>query len=702
MTNPGFIKDLAFASSIVNGQRVSLLDRFINAITNFMRGLSGRRRKPVLSAKDDLDLFFESLLAPAPEYRGVGSVYSAAYRPDSSRKLMDGMKANVAIPDPKKVAQETFNIVNDNVMTPAQKGFLLDLTTPLLQLTDYAKAYLPSADQVYSVIQRHHGRERRLLDWTNDTLEQAERYLKKHGQGVVNLINKIRYEATENQYQVSPFKPASEYNQFEFTQIDYNPDGTEAKRTRRQFQTRQQREDAWRRLNQTAQQGRPRAANRVDPDAARVAKHKELQTLTNSLPEGGRELLKVLFNLPEVYRKELQDAFMARLESMLPGQRSLHERIYKNVFEKLFAQTLIDPYQALSRRGEYKLSYEAIDPDSGELTVFKHSFTSIAERNKAIRELASIEAAESNLPLGQRTNRIGAITPYQSTNDFAGGRVRIPTAALSAILNKIASTNQLDGPANQQAVLELLFESAPETSFLQSFQRRAGTPGYIGDLTPLKEQLSAGDTIEVIKSNGYRLATKIADIRSQAEMVKVRQNINADYDNFISTVLPREQDPIKRSREQANATLYKQKMLDALDAPFRATARWSRVATSLGYTMALGGNVSTAAITFSQLPLFIAPYLFGKFGGSTGMQSIGVAMRISASSGNNRMVERVSPDGGIEAGRREGGFYDYSLANMDYAAGGKAAYLKPLYDAASAAGTLTRSMVQELDRKSVV
>jgi hypothetical protein len=197
------------------------------------------------------------------------------------------------------------------------------------------------------------------------------------------------------------------------------------------------------------------------------------------------------------------------------------------------------------------------------------------------------------------------------------------------------------------------------------------------------------------------LATKAADIRYQTEFANLRSTLRDEYTAYWQRQQAEEPNPLTRSKNQADAKLYFDKLTEATQAPFIPTARWSQTLTALGYTMALGGNVSTAALTFFQMPLFIAPMLMAKYGGSVTTQAIGRASRVLTSSGKDpaggrfRTVERVSPDGGIERVRQRIGMYDYSLANLDYDNDPRAAYLRPLFEAANKAGVLTRSLSQE-------
>ena len=700
MTNPAFMKELALVSSPLDGRRVSLLERFKNGALNLLRSFMGRKRIPINSVKDDVDLFFETALAPAPVYRGVGEIYSAAYTADGSRNIMDAMKANVKIPTAAEVRQTAQRITDSTVASPRAKSFLLDLAVPLPYLAEYAKQYIPSAPRVDTLVNEHAGYKSRLIDITNNTLTEVASYFRKHGQGVVDSINKIRLEAAENEYQVNPFDPESKYNQFELTQVDYNPDGTEAKRTVRQFQTRQARNAEGARLNRNARAGQRRAIEFTDPDAARIAKHKELVALTNALPEGGKDVLRRLFALPEVYRKEMQLVIEERLKDMLPTQRAMQERIYREVFDKLFADNLLYVYQTFSRDGEFSLSYEARDPDSKDIKIFKHNFTSLAARTDAIMRLEAFQEAEKNVPQADRQVDVRNITPYQKTDEFGAGGPP-PTAFLMSLLNKVTEGNYLGDPDVEKRIVQLIFETAPETSFLQSYRKRKGVPGYLGDITPLDARLTTGDTVEIIARNGYRMATQAADIRYQTKFAKLRTAMRDEYTQYEKNLQVTEPDGRMRSKKQADAYMYLGKLNDATRAPFQPVALWSQTLTALGYTMALGGNVSTATLSYFHLPLMIAPMLMGKYGGSVAMQAIGRATRILAASGREaergrfRTIERVSPDGGVERVRVRIGGYDLSIGNRDYDNDPRSAYLKPLFEAANAAGTLTRSMSQE-------
>jgi hypothetical protein len=110
--------------------------------------------------------------------------------------------------------------------------------------------------------------------------------------------------------------------------------------------------------------------------------------------------------------------------------------------------------------------------------------------------------------------------------------------------------------------------------------------------------------------------------------------------------------------------------------------------------LTLGFNVSTALITMSQIPLFVAPFLSGKHGMARTVSAIGEAHRLLTSSGRERTVERIGPDGQVEQVRVPVRIYDFSLDNYDFAKP-ENAYLAALHDIAKRNGVFNRSLMQD-------
>ena len=689
MSNPAFIQELSQIDTGIGAKKFTLFERFRHALRNFGRQLIGRKAKPLqretLNQKDALDRMFDDLLATDRNMRGVGELYNQTFQKNGARDIMNSMKNRTVEATPtnmkelRKLARTTAKSLpfGDNI-----KEFVVRSSMPLRFVVEYAKKYMPSAPELYDTINAHGSEVHRMSVRVEETLMPIRDFLKKN-KNKVETFNKARFRATEAR--VDPRKPRSAYEKFQLAYDEMDADGDFVRRVTMSYNTRKERQDDAARLNADPLAQRVRMT--YDPTSEegiqRKAAYDEVAALYRELGEEGRAALNRAFELPEYFRGEMKRVAKARLEAMLPGQRATQERIYKNVFEKIFAETLIDPYQALQRRGSFGLSYSAIDPSTGDLKVFKHAFESAKLRDQAISLLQS---------LGDEA-RVTQIMPYDM--DKGGFQIERPSMQfVSAVLNKLDTNGQLGDPGKVNEILELVFEATPETSFVRSYMNRKDVPGYIGDITPLGFNMNMGDTMENIRSNGMHLASKVADTEYQIKLDKLRTKLDEERRQF-------DQDAMatlsidERAAATEEAATYQKVLNDFSRAPFRQRANWSRSLTAGGYALTLGFNVSTAAITFFQMPTIIYPYLAGKYGGRESMQSIGLATRILTGSGRERTIERVSPEGGLESVRRKVGFYDFSVSNLDFAKS-ENGYLKKLFEIADIAGVFNRSLTQDI------
>jgi hypothetical protein len=101
-------------------------------------------------------------------------------------------------------------------------------------------------------------------------------------------------------------------------------------------------------------------------------------------------------------------------------------------------------------------------------------------------------------------------------------------------------------------------------------------------------------------------------------------------------------------------------------------ATWSKVATSIGFGMTLGLNVSSAMLNLMQLPMIVAPYLSGRYGMRDTFKALTEAFTIFRNSARPHEVEYFSDtqEGELIGQRRvEGKTYTAfhpSLDNYDF------------------------------------
>ncbi len=702
MANPDFIQRLSQIDTGLGAQKFTLFERFRHALRNFVRQMMGKNAKPLRiqadNQKDALDLMIDDLLATDRNMRGVGTLYNKLFQKNGARDIMNSMKNRTVEATPtntkqlRKLARSTMQRVP---FGDQAKDFTIRASMPLMFVVENAKRYMPSAPEMYSTVNAHGSEVHRMSERVNETLMPIREFIKKN-KDKLGDFERVRLGATEAR--VDPRKPRSAYQTFQLSYDKVDADGDFVERVTKSYKT----EDAMSKDRQrlaadpTAQRVKLTQDPTSEAGTQRLSDYDRIAQLYRGLGDEGRAAINRAFELPEYFRKEMQRVAKARLEAMLPGERATQERIYKNVFEKIFAETLIDPYQALQRRGSFGLSYTARDPSTqeidpntgnpipgtGELKVFKHAFESTRLRDQAISLLEG---------LGPEAE-VSQVLPYDM-NKANFQQQRPSMQFISAILTKLDTKGELGRKGKINEILELFLEATPETSFVRAYQNRKDVPGYIGDITPLGFDMNPGDTMDNIRSNGMHLASKVADTEYQVKLDKLRTDLIKEQEEFNqqAAYLPIDE----RAAATEEAATYAKILDDFSRAPFRQRANWSRSLTAGGYALTLGFNVSTAAITFFQMPTIIFPYLAGEYGGRNAMQSIGAATRILTASGSERTIERVAAEGGIERVRRDVGVYDFSVSNLDFN-DPKNAYLKDLFEVGDIAGMFNRSLTQDI------
>jgi hypothetical protein len=130
--------------------------------------------------------------------------------------------------------------------------------------------------------------------------------------------------------------------------------------------------------------------------------------------------------------------------------------------------------------------------------------------------------------------------------------------------------------------------------------------------------------------------------------------------------------------------------------------KWAQVATSLGFNMTLGFNVSSAVINLTQVPLILTPYLAGKYGMPATMKAIGDAYKVHLNSGFKQEVEVFGAKGDMVKQKAMPALDNYNFDDPKLPASVRR--LKTLSRVASEQGQLNRSQLYDIlevdDRKN--
>lgn len=684
MANPDFRRDLSYVN--LEGKPFSAWQQFKSIIGNWLRGLIGRPPKQPDSARDELDRILDRIISLDPEEAGGGDVVASSFSASKAKAALDDVKDRVRVPT-KDDMKRFETVMRARGIPNSWKGTLARLAMPLDYAADAAAKYLPTSRTVHDLVMQHQAEIQRAASKVSQSVEQIATVLAKYKkqQDLIDAFNRVRL--TGSQMEVDVRKPRSAYEGYSFRYNVLDADGNiiDSKSSKR-FADESDRNRAMQAYNSTLPEGAPaaaRARRSFDMDPEVLADYDRLRPLYDKMPEDMREALDRTFSMPVTIGKDLGEAIRARIESLVPNQRALQEKIYGVIYQKILKGQMIDPYQPLRREGQFWLQYTALDPETGQLDTFKHSFHTTQQRDFAISRLEA---------LGPEA-QVSGVTAYEN---IGSGRARptVPMEFVAKVLDSIEGAEGLAGDVKGQ-IIELMFDTAPETSFINAYRRREGVSGFDGDVTPITETFAAGDTLKNIRESNLRIARQVADLKYGAKFAAARNKMEEEYNTFANR--PRGgQSELERAQENDAAANYFEMLRDYTFVPFKQRGALSRNLTGGAYMLTLGFNLSTAMITMSQVPLFVAPFLAGKHGLRQTIAAIGAAHRALTGAGRERTVERIAPDGTVETVRTPVRFYDFSIDNYDFDdPSSPNAYLKPLHDVAKANGVFNRSLLQD-------
>mgnify|MGYP006073902517 FL=1 len=719
MANTRFRRDLSSAN--VNGEPFSAWAKFKNIMANWLRGLIGRSPVKPDSAKDAVDRALDEIIAINPNEINSGDIMGASFtRRRGSNILGDAIRA-ARVPTKADLAV-TRKVLGSKVIPVKWKGVLMNLAMPLDYVADAAKKYIPAARLVPELVGQHQAEIQNLttevIKSTDATAKVFGKYVKD--QPLITKLNDLAYFATRQQ--VDPRKPASAYKGYSFQYNVLDKDGNITRRQQsKRYGTETERNKALQSYNAALSTAGKRtrlaiARRAFDEDRKVTADYDFVREGYDSLPPDLKTEFSRMLELQPYVGKGYVEAIRSRIETALPRDKALQDKIFGVIYDKILSEQLLDPYLNMARSGEFWLSYGGIDPLSVtfdpvtgqadmvnvQVEQFKHSFETEAERADAIRVLQALPAEQ----------RVTNINPYQQASsgftsqdvplDFVGkvldaidtsGALVEPDDSVTgqplSESQKIASDlrKQMVSDTRQQ-IINLMLDASPESSFINSFKRRQGIRGFKGDATPITAPKASGDVLKNLRSSAMTIARKTADLKYGAEFARARALIRQENETFQGTN-PNSLSPEILSRQRAEAAQYTDTLVNFTEAPFKVRSKVSRGFGAGTYMLTLGFNASTALVTLSQIPLFVYPVLAGSYSDMRAVGALGAANRILAAAGRERTVNRVGPDGKVETVTEKVPFFEYSTEYND------AAYLAPLIEFAKANGVFNRSLMQD-------
>jgi len=378
-----------------------------------------------------------------------------------------------------------------------------------------------------------------------------------------------------------------------------------------------------------------------------------MQADWRSLGESGQSVYNQMRDTYKKMYDQVKDVLDARIDSAIDDKGTAN-KVKAEVYQRLFASGSIEPYFPLTRSGKYWLSYSAVDPRYGNKEFYVEAYETSYARDQAIKELRADPKAKAD-----------DIQKFANANQI-NYRKAPATSFVNGVLRTLEA-NKVDANVTEE-VMRLFLNTLPETSFAQSFRRRKGTLGF------------QHDAIGALRTKTFSLSRQLSNMEYGQKFEKLRAEIK-DY--------------VRSQGNDEQAVQYMDELDARIDYAISPNVpQWSKLATSFGFNMTLGFNVSSAIVNLAQVPLVVMPYLGGKYGYGVTSVALGRAARIFTNSGFDREVEMLVPTDKGEKMVKVKAFP--SMDNYDFSKHPELKHLETLVKVAGARGQLNRSQIYDI------
>ena len=280
-----------------------------------------------------------------------------------------------------------------------------------------------------------------------------------------------------------------------------------------------------------------------------------------------------------------------------------------------------DPYFALTRSGKYKLAFAAFNPETNSTEDVFLMFETNRGRERFIKEVLSKEGSVVRHVTGKQKGQI-KYNIYDTDKSNVKYRSAPSTQFVNDILKAIPKT--ADSAKLETAVVDLFIEAMPQTAFAKSFQKRQDIAGYDTNFTASFETKLYDLNRKIVRTEFtnefYEIERELAEVSDQDLRNKTGGGIEA------RTSL------IERAEFARN--------------PPRDG--FAQSANRMAFLWTIGFNTSSALVNLSQIPLFVMPYLSGKYGVGESLAALRLASSYITSAGFSRTLRPVASIDGQE------------------------------------------------------
>jgi len=252
---------------------------------------------------------------------------------------------------------------------------------------------------------------------------------------------------------------------------------------------------------------RPAAVKKYGKDPEKMANWEQVRSDYEALVNASPAVVRIYATMRNLFRglrNDIRNAVDERLTIAIPDG-AVRARVMKSFYDKLTSKGTIEPYTPLEREGDLWLYYNAIDPLTGNLERYAESFTTPAARARAWSEIQGKvrDDIRGNQKLMSSMTELVRQKKHANIEEAIDAQIGVteaasisevnfnnaPPASFIAQLTKQIRENSPSDTKEQRETTnkiineigELVLNTIPETSYMQSFRTRKGTLGNIED-----------------------------------------------------------------------------------------------------------------------------------------------------------------------------------------------------------------------------
>lgn len=301
------------------------------------------------------------------------------------------------------------------------------------------------------------------------------------------------------------------------------------------------------------------------------------------------QLIAAWNNIPKELQNlayEYSDAFGESRETMIKQVELFAGKSIADQLRTRFEQEKISFYLPLRRKGNYRLAY--FDKDGERVVIHKET---PAELAIAVKEAQKANGQDISTSLLTRELNYKDTPPL----GFVKGIIDLLDQNIDADINDADSVAAKESLINE--VYKTYLDTFPDESLRQQMRTREGIEGYIKDVV--------GGYADV----GSKLAHQVSNLEYKPLLDKAMAEVKKNEADFRLT------NP--DLKDNVPVTQVVQNLIDQrkfLDNPVADSI--SSRASWFSYMWHIAGNVSSAVVNLTQVPMVVLPMLGGKYGWS--------------------------------------------------------------------------------------